>query len=86
MTELERAVERSIEYAVFGGSHGRREFIARVGAATASAALGQVFPVAAAKALAQDKPLIGIVSISATEANNARYIQGATKAADELGF
>jgi nitrate/nitrite transport system substrate-binding protein len=56
MTELERAVERSIEYAVFGGLQGRREFIARVGAATASAALGQVFPLAAAKALAQDKP------------------------------
>ena len=35
---------------------------------------------------AQDKPLIGIVSISATEANNVRYINGATKAADELGW
>lgn len=42
--------------------------------------------VAAGAAFAQDKPLIGIVSISATEANNARYIQGATKAADELGY
>ena len=40
----------------------------------------------AAPAIAQDQPLIGIVSISATEANNARYIQGATKAADELGY
>ena len=40
----------------------------------------------AAPAVAQDQPLIGIVSISATEANNARYIQGATKAADELGY
>lgn len=37
-------------------------------------------------ALAADKPLLGIVSISATEANNVRYIQGATKAADELGW
>ena len=37
-------------------------------------------------ASAQDKPLLGIVSISATEANNARYIQGATKAAEELGW
>ena len=37
-------------------------------------------------ALAQDKPLLGIVSISATEANNVRYIQGATKAAEELGW
>ena len=35
---------------------------------------------------AQDKPLLGIVSISATEANNVRYIQGATKAAEELGW
>ena len=40
----------------------------------------------AAPAIAQDQPLIGIVSISATEANNARYIQGATKAAEELGY
>ena len=38
------------------------------------------------RGLAADKPLIGIVSISATEANNARYIQGATKAAEELGY
>lgn len=44
------------------------------------------FAVTAGAALAQDKPLIGLVSISATEANNARYIQGATKAADELGY
>jgi len=40
----------------------------------------------ATAATAQDKPLIGLVSISATEANNARYIQGATKAAEELGY
>jgi ribose transport system substrate-binding protein len=38
------------------------------------------------QAIAADKPLLGIVSISATEANNVRYIQGATKAADELGW
>jgi nitrate/nitrite transport system substrate-binding protein len=56
MTELERAVERSIEYAVYGGPQGRREFITRVGAAAASAALASVFPLDAAKALAQDKP------------------------------
>jgi len=37
-------------------------------------------------AMAQDKPLVGIVSISATEANNVRYIEGATKAAEELGW
>ncbi|ESX72485.1 sugar ABC transporter substrate-binding protein [Mesorhizobium sp. M0142] len=41
---------------------------------------------ATASAAAQDKPLLGVVSISATEANNVRYIQGATKAADELGW
>ena len=40
----------------------------------------------AGAATAADKPLIGIVSISATEANNVRYIQGATKAAEELGY
>ena len=39
-----------------------------------------------AQASAADKPLLGIVSITATEANNVRYIQGATKAADELGW
>ena len=37
-------------------------------------------------AQAQDKPLLGIVSISATEANNARYIAGATAAAEEAGW
>lgn len=35
---------------------------------------------------AQDKPLLGIVSIAATEANNVRYIAGATAAAEELGW
>ena len=49
------AVERAIEQAVFGGELGRRAFVARVGAATAAAALASVFPVGAAKALAQDK-------------------------------
>ena len=56
MTELERAVERSIEHAVFGGPQGRREFIKRVGATTAAAALASVFPMDAARVLAQDKP------------------------------
>lgn len=41
---------------------------------------------ACAPALAQDKPLVGIVSISATEANNMRYIKGAEAAAAELGW
>jgi len=40
----------------------------------------------AAPAWAADKPLVGIVSISATEANNARYIKGAEAAAKELGW
>ncbi|TCR87787.1 sugar ABC transporter substrate-binding protein [Rhizobium sp. BK376] len=38
------------------------------------------------QAHAADKPLIGIVSIAATEANNVRYINGAKKAAEELGY
>lgn len=37
-------------------------------------------------AQAQDEPLLGIVSISATEANNVRYIEGAKAAAAELGW
>lgn len=35
---------------------------------------------------AADKPLVGLVSIAATEANNVRYINGAKKAAAELGY
>jgi hypothetical protein len=53
---LSMKVERSIEHAVFGGELGRREFMERVGATTAAAALASVFPVGAAKALAHDKP------------------------------
>jgi ribose transport system substrate-binding protein len=37
-------------------------------------------------AVAQDRFLLGIVSISANEANNQRFIQGATKAAEERGW
>src|SRR5262245_46904712 len=48
--------ERTIERAVFGGEHGRRAFLKAVGATTATAALASVFPMAAAKAIAQDKP------------------------------
>ena len=44
--------------------------------------LAALAPLAAAAA--QEKPLIGIVSISATESGNVRYIRGATKAAKEL--
>ena len=42
--------------------------------------------VGSAPASAQDKPLLGVVSITATEANNARYIKGAEKAAAERGW
>lgn len=41
---------------------------------------------AAVPAFAADQPLVGIVSISATEANNARYIAGAQSAAKEIGW
>jgi ribose transport system substrate-binding protein len=41
---------------------------------------------AAGGAKAADQPLVGIVSISATEANNARYIAGAEAAAKEIGW
>jgi nitrate/nitrite transport system substrate-binding protein len=51
----EKRIERAIELAVFGGEIGRRQFIARVGASTAAAALASVFPMGAAKALAQQK-------------------------------
>jgi ribose transport system substrate-binding protein len=40
----------------------------------------------AGKAAAADAPLLGIVSIAATEANNVRYITGATAAAKEEGW
>ncbi len=53
---LASAVERSVEHAVFGGEVGRREFFRLVGASTATAALASVFPMGAARALAQDKP------------------------------
>jgi nitrate/nitrite transport system substrate-binding protein len=53
---LAGAVERAVELVVLGGRQGRREFIERVGAATAGAALAAVFPMRAARALAQDKP------------------------------
>ena len=47
--------QRAVELAVFGGELGRRQFIARVGATAAAAALASVFPMDAAKALAQEK-------------------------------
>lgn len=33
-----------------------------------------------------EEPLVGVVSISATEANNARYISGAEDAAKSIGW
>src|SRR3954466_3644730 len=51
-----------------------------MGAALAAIGFG------AMPAIAADAPLVGIVSISATEANNARYISGAEAAAKELGW
>ena len=54
--------------------------------AVACVALAAGVLVGAGLASAADKPLIGIVSIAATEANNVRYINGATKAAEELGW
>jgi ribose transport system substrate-binding protein len=52
----------------------------------AFAVLAAVSVLSTLTATAADKPLIGIVSIAATEANNVRYINGATKAAEELGW
>ena len=47
--------QRAVEQAVLGGEIGRRQFVARVGATTAAAALASVFPMDAVRALAQDK-------------------------------
>jgi ribose transport system substrate-binding protein len=51
-------------------------------------AIGAVFAAVALSAFPAlaDQPLIGIVSISANEANNARYITGAKAAAKEIGW
>src|SRR6266849_511532 len=51
----DQRVQRAIELAVFGGELGRREFIEAVGATTAAAALASIFPMQAARAIAQDK-------------------------------
>ena len=48
--------QEAVELAVFGGEVGRRQFLACVGATAAAAALASVFPMEAAKALAQEKP------------------------------
>src|SRR4051794_27141084 len=55
-----------------------RTFVLATGVALLAAGTGV--------ASAADKPLLGVVSITATEANNARYIKGAEKAAGERGW
>ena len=52
---IDRKVEQSVEHAVFGPDLNRREFIRYAGAAGALAILRSVFPLDAAKALAQEK-------------------------------
>src|SRR5262245_36418772 len=52
---LDRVVETSVTKAIFGGNEpARRAFLKQVGAGTAAAVVGSVFPLSAAKALAQD--------------------------------
>jgi ribose transport system substrate-binding protein len=63
-------------------SRRREEFMRKLVVGTAVAVIG----LGIVSASAEDKPLVGIVSISATEANNARYISGAEAAAKELGW
>jgi len=52
---LDAAVERSINHAIFGSELRRREFVRLVGAGAAAALVNSIFPLGAAKALAQEK-------------------------------
>ena len=52
---IERFVEGAVGRAIFGSEAGRREFFRIVGASGATAILNAVFPMGAAKLLAQDK-------------------------------
>ena len=52
---LEGAVEKAVNHAIFGSELARREFLRLVGAGTASAIVSTIFPLSAAKALAQEK-------------------------------
>src|ERR1700757_1173021 len=52
---LEGAVEKAVNHAIFGSELARREFLRLVGAGTASAIASSIFPLSAAKALAQEK-------------------------------
>ena len=60
--------------------------IVSVLAAAGSAALLAQSGFAPAPALAADKPLLGLVSITATEDNNQRFIKAATAEAAKLGW
>ena len=55
-TLIDQKVEEAVAHAVFGSDVRRREFIRLVGAAGATAILNSIFPMGAAKALAQGKP------------------------------
>jgi len=52
---VDSAAERSVNHAIFGSELGRREFVRLVGAGTAAAIVNSMFPMNAAKALAQEK-------------------------------
>ncbi len=52
---IDRAVESAVARSVFQGELGRREFLGLVGSGAAAALLSSVFPLGAAKALAQEK-------------------------------
>jgi len=52
---VDSAAERSVNHAIFGSELGRREFVRLVGAGTAAAIVNSIFPMNAAKALAQEK-------------------------------
>ncbi len=54
-TIMDRVVESAVVRAVFGNDLNRREFLRLVGSSTALALLSSVFPLDAAKALAQEK-------------------------------
>jgi nitrate/nitrite transport system substrate-binding protein len=54
-SSIDQAVERAVTHAIFGDDFKRREFLRLVGAGAALAILNQVFPLSAAKALAQEK-------------------------------
>jgi len=60
--------------------------ISGVRKAAALVLLGSTAVVAAVSAQAQDKFLLGLVSITATEDNNHRFIEAATKEAAKLGW